>query len=99
MHAPVNTLVANWAYMVMAALAWNLKAWSALWLPEPPGRWTERHREEKRRVLRMEFKTFVNYFLRLPTQIVKQGRRIIYRVLSWNPCLTTFFRLTDALDC
>jgi hypothetical protein len=99
LHAPVNTLVANGAYMVMAALAWNLKAWSALWLPESAGRWSERHREEKRRVLRMEFKTFVNYFLRLPTQIVKQGRRLIYRVLSWNPCLPLFFRLTDALDC
>ena len=29
--APVDTLVSNWAYMVMTALAWNLKAWWALW--------------------------------------------------------------------
>jgi len=33
LHAPVNTLVANWAYMVMAALAWSIKAWCALLLP------------------------------------------------------------------
>ena len=99
LHAPVNTLVANWAYMVMAALAWNLKAWAALWLPEPPGRSAEKHRAEKQRVLRMEFKTFVNYFLRLPTQIVMQGRRLVYRILGWNPCLGIFFRLTDALHC
>ena len=37
LHAPVDNLVSNWAYMVMTALAWNLKAWWALSLPEPPG--------------------------------------------------------------
>jgi len=29
LHAPVNTLNANWAYMVSASLAWSLKAWAA----------------------------------------------------------------------
>ena len=33
--APVDNLVSNWAYMVMTSLAWNLKAWWALLLPEP----------------------------------------------------------------
>ena len=37
LHAPVNTLHANWAYMVMAALAWSLKAWVKSWsFPSPP---------------------------------------------------------------
>ena len=36
--APVDTLTSNWAYMVMASLAWTLKAWFALSLPET-GRW------------------------------------------------------------
>lgn len=27
LRAPVDDLVSNWAYMVMTALAWNLKAW------------------------------------------------------------------------
>ena len=36
---PVGDLVSNWAYMVMASLAWSLKAWSALVLPEQ-GRWS-----------------------------------------------------------
>ena len=40
LHAPVNTLHANWAYMTMAALAWSLKAWCALRLPVTP-RWAE----------------------------------------------------------
>src|SRR5262245_306341 len=40
----------------------NLKAWWALWPTESPGRWRERHRQDKDKVLRMEFKTFVNAF-------------------------------------
>ncbi len=47
MRAPVDSLVSNWAYMVMVGLAWNLKAWLALQLPEQPGRWQQRHREQK----------------------------------------------------
>jgi hypothetical protein len=38
LRAPVDNLQSNWAYMVMTALAWNLKAWWALALPERPGR-------------------------------------------------------------
>ena len=30
MKMPVDNLVSNWAYMVMAALAWSLKAWLGL---------------------------------------------------------------------
>ena len=85
LRAPVDTLVSNGAYMVMTALAWSLKAWWALLLPEAPGRWQERHRAQKRWVLRLEFKTFVNAFVRIPCQLVRTGRRLVYRLLSWNP--------------
>ena len=34
LHAPVDNLLSNEAYMVMTSLAWNLKAWLALSLPE-----------------------------------------------------------------
>lgn len=93
--APVDTLLSNWAYMVMTTLGWNLKAWFALSLPEERGRWQERHREEKRRVLRMEFKTFVNAFMRVPCQIVRTARQLVYRLLAWNPWQPIFFRLLD----
>jgi hypothetical protein len=99
LRAPVDNLVSNWAYMVMTALAWDLKAWWALVLPETPGRWQERHRAQKRWVLRLEFKTFVNAFVRLPCQIVRTGRRLVYRLLSWNAHLPIFFRLLDRLRC
>jgi hypothetical protein len=99
LRAPVDNLESNWAYMVMTALAWNLKAWWALALPERPGRYQEQHRAEKRWVLRLEFKTFVNAFVRLPCQVVRTGRKLIYRLLGWNPHQPIFFRLVDVLQC
>jgi hypothetical protein len=96
--APVDNLLSNWAYMVITALAWNLKAWWALWLPET-GRWREKHQAQKHRVLRMEFRTFVNAFVKIPCQIVRAGRKLIYRVLSYNPHLPVFFRLATVLRC
>src|SRR5260221_8013724 len=99
LHAPVDNLESNWAYMVMTALAWNLKAWWALRLPEEPGRWQDKHRTEKQWVLRLEFKTFVNAFVRLPCQIVRTGRRLVYRLQNWNPYQPIFFRMVDVLRC
>jgi hypothetical protein len=98
LSAPVDNLLSNWAFMVMTALAWNLKAWWALCLPEQR-RWREKHRAEKRRVLRMEFRTFLNAFIKIPCQIIRSGRKLIYRVLTYNPDLPVFFRLTTALRC
>jgi hypothetical protein len=99
LRAPVDSLESNWAYMVMTALAWNLKAWWGLALPVVPGRWAECHRDQKERVLRMEFKTFARAFVWLPCQIVRTGRRLVYRILGWNPELSIFFRLVDRLRC
>jgi hypothetical protein len=65
LRMPVDNLVSNWAYMVMASLAWTLKAWFALLLPDE-GRWKEKYRREKQSVLSMEFKKFVNAFVRVP---------------------------------
>ena len=86
---PVNDLVSNWAYMVMGSLAWSLKAWWGLMLPEeargcsPQRRQTRRR--QKRDVVRMEFKRFVAGIVRLPCQIVRTGRRLVYRLLSYSP--------------
>jgi hypothetical protein len=96
LSAPVDNLTSNWAYMVMASLAWSLKAWAALLLPEQ-GRWKEKHQEEKRRLLRMDFATFRHALIHVPAQIVRTGRRIVYRLLAWNPWQHVFFRLLDQL--
>jgi hypothetical protein len=93
---PVDDLVSNWAYMVMASLAWGLKAWSALVLPEQ-GRWAEKYRAEKRSLLRMEFGTFRVAMIQVPCQIVRTAGRTVYRLLSWNPWQGVFLRLVERL--
>jgi hypothetical protein len=94
--APLDNLDSNGAYMVMAALAWSLKAWAALLLPET-GRWSQPRREEKQALLRMDFTTFRNAMIQIPAQVVRTSRRIIYRLLSWNRWQPVFFRLLDQL--
>jgi hypothetical protein len=94
--APVDNLVSNWAYMVMASLAWSLKAWSALLVPVTP-RHAAKHEREKRLLLRMEFPTFCATMIQMPCQIVRTGRRLIYRLLSWNPWQGVFLRLVERL--
>jgi hypothetical protein len=96
MRMPVDDQNSNWAYMVMASLAWTLKAWFALLLPET-GRWGEKYADEKQTVLHMEFKTFLNAFIRLPCQVIRTGRRIVFRLMAWNPWLTVFLRGVDVL--
>jgi hypothetical protein len=98
LRAAVDNLVSNWAYMVMTALAWNLKAWFALSVPEHP-RHQEVHREQKRGLLRMEFKTFVNAIILMPCQIIQGGHRLLYRLLSWNEWQGVFLRVVHALRC
>ena len=95
LHAPVNTLHANWAYMVMAALAWSLKAWMALSLPTT-ARWKRQHFADRDRWLRMDFRTFLNTVIRVPAQIVETGRRIVFRLLNWRAETVTLFRLVSA---
>jgi Transposase DDE domain group 1 len=99
LKAPVDTLESNWAYMVMTAVAWDLKAWWALLLPEEPGRHQETYRADKLWVLGLEFRRFVHAFVNLPCQIVRTGRRLLYRLLSWNPQQPIFFRLVHRLRC
>jgi hypothetical protein len=96
LRMPVGDLASNWAYMVMTALAWTLKAWFALLLPET-GRWGEKYRDQKQAVLTMEFRTFLNAFMRLPCQVVRTGRRIVFRVLAWNRWVSVLLRGVDVL--
>lgn len=86
---PVAEFDANWAYLVIGALAWNLKAWTALVLPPKMG---------ARKLLKMEFRRFLDEVMLIPTLILKSGRRLIYRLLwvnSWTELLldgTKFLR-------
>jgi len=89
MRVPVNDLVSNWAYMVMAALAWNLKAWYGLLVP---------NRERGLELVKMEFRRFLNAIMLLPCQVVRTARRVIYRILGYNSWLVDFFATWERLQ-
>ena len=94
LSAPLSDLVSNGAYMVMAALAWNLKCWLGLSITEAGGPTARaKRRSEKHRILRMDFATFRQTLMDVPAQILTCGRRLIYRLLSWRPSLETLFRI------
>ena len=57
----------------MTALA--LKAWYGLLMP---------NRKRGLEIVRMEFRRFLHAIVLLPAQIIRTGRRIVYRLLSWN---------------
>ena len=77
----------NWAYMVIAALAWNMKAWMGALLLSGDTR------QAGSSIMRMEFKRFVNEFIRIPAQIVRTSRRILYRLLSYAQRAPEIFEL------
>ena len=88
MRMPVADLLSNWAYMVTSALAWNLKSWYGLLMP---------NRQRGLELVQMEFRRFLHAIVLLPAQIVRSGRRIIYRIMSYNRYLRDFFAVWEKL--
>lgn len=88
MRMPVDDLVSNWAYMVIAALAWNMKAWYGLLTP---------NKILGHQIIRMEFKRFVNTFIKIPCVIINTGRSIVYRFVGYNNYMKDFFRTFAAI--
>lgn len=97
--APLHTTLSNGAYMVMASLAWNLKCWLALSLRES-GRPQQKTKPkaEKHRLLRMDFSTFRQTMILIPTQIIRSARRLVFPLLAWSSSLGPLFRLQDSLN-
>ena len=81
MKMPSSDLVSNWAYMVIAALAWNLKAWFAMMIQD---------QQAQKETLGMEFKGFARSLLWIPCQVIRTSRRLVYRILSYNEKLRVF---------
>ena len=88
MRMPVDDLMSNWAYMVMTALAWNMKAWFALLMPQE---------DKAMKYLKMEYRTFLNAIILIPAQIIRSGRRIVYRILAYNDWLEDLFAIWERL--
>ena len=83
--APLDNLVSNGAYMAIASLAWSLKIWAGLMIdPRGSGKTKKAQAETKRRVIRMDFKTFCQTLIQIPAQIIRRSRQLVYRLLSYR---------------
>lgn len=83
-----DSLLSNWALMAIASMAWDLKAWFGLLLPCRPLGLS---------IVRMEFKRFLNTFIRIPCLIIRTGRRIYYRLVGYNDKLQHVIRFSEAI--
>ncbi len=82
LRVPLYDLVSNWAYMVIATLAWNIKSWFAMML----------HRKQDRRdYIRMEFRRFVASIVFIPAMVMRRSRSITIRIIGYQPTLDRFF--------
>ena len=95
LYAPVDNLLANEAYMLMTSLAWNLKAWLALRVPDTPGPGRQARRQAQQTLLKLEFRTFVNYWVRVPCQVLRTGGQLVLRLLAWNRWQHVFLELAE----
>lgn len=89
LRVPLYDLVSNWAYRVLAALAWNLKSWFALMM----------HRKsDRQRYVRMEFRRFLHHMILIPCRVVRRARSITIRLIGYQPTLDRLFSVWGAIE-
>ena len=89
LRVPLYDLVSNWAYMVMAALAWNIKSWLAMMM----------HLKSDRLLyIRTEFKRFLNSIILIPCRIVRRARSIVIRIIGYLPTLDRLFSAAQTIE-
>jgi hypothetical protein len=75
LRMPADGLVSNWAYAVIATLAWNLKIWLSILLP----------RRLARDLRRMEYRRFLHSVMLVPCQVLRSARQLVLRLLTYTP--------------
>jgi hypothetical protein len=82
LRVPLHDLISNWAYMVIAALAWNIKSWFAMMM----------HRKQDRHDhIRMEFRRFLTTIILIPAMVIRRARTITIRLIGYTPNLDRLF--------
>jgi hypothetical protein len=74
--------------MTIASLAWDLKAWYGMLLP---------YRPLGLSIIRMEYKRFLNTFIRIPCLIIRTGRRIYYRLIGYNDKIKHVINFSESI--
>jgi hypothetical protein len=89
MRLPVYDLLSNWAYMVMATLAWNIKSWFAMMM---------HLKSDRDAYIRMEFKRFINNMILIPCRVMRRARSIIVRIIGYQPTLDRLFSAWNTIE-
>jgi hypothetical protein len=82
MRVPLYDLVSNWAYMVIAALAWNIKSWFAMMM---------HLKAERAAYVAMEFPRFIHSMILMPCHVMARARSIALRLIGYQPTQDRFF--------
>ena len=89
LRVPLYDLVSNWAYMVIAALAWNIKSWFSMML----------HRKSDRtEYVRMEFRRFIHSMILIPCRVMHRARSTTLRLIGYQPTLDRFFSAWHTIE-
>nr|WP_263399611.1 IS1380 family transposase [Saccharopolyspora pogona] len=89
LRVPLYDLISNWAYMVIAALAWNIKSWFAMMM----------HRKHHRRdYIRMEFRRFLHHIILIPAMVIRHARSITIRLIGYQPSLDRLFSTWNTIE-
>ena len=89
MNVPLYDLVSNWAYMVMAALAWNIKSWFAMMM---------HHQSDRRLYVNMEFRRFIHSIIMIPCRVVRRARSIVIRLIGYQPTLDRLLSVWNTIE-
>jgi hypothetical protein len=82
LRVPLYDLMSNWAYMVIAALAWNIKSWVAMMM----------HLKHDRLLyVAMEFRRFLHSIILIPARVVRRARSVTIRLIGYQPSVDRLF--------
>ena len=88
MRVPLYDLESNWAYMVIATLAWNLKSWFAMFAHLI---------KDRRRLVAMEFRRFIREMIIVACHVIRRSRRTTLRIIGWQPSIDRLFSIWGAI--
>ena len=89
LRVPMYDLVSNWAYMVMATLAWNIKSWYAMMM---------HLKSDRVEYVNMEFRRFIHCLVLIPCRVIRRARTITLRLLGHQPTLDRFLSTWQTIE-
>jgi len=89
LRVPLYDLVSNWAYMLIASLAWNIKSWFAMMM---------HLKRDRLAYIRMEFRRFLHSIILIPCRVVRRARSITIRLIGYQPTLDRLFSAWHTIE-